>query len=291
MTRTFALVGDPVGHSLSPALQRAAFRAAAIEADYVLERVAPGRLAASWAGLLRRFAGLNVTIPHKEEAARLVDRLSPEARAAGSVNTVVEEAEGSVGHSTDGEGFLAALRRRTAGAPRRAVVLGTGGAARAVAASLARSGAGVLVMGRNRAAGETLARDLRAAGPGEVAYLGWGDAPLRRAVAGADLLVNATPLGGMADPSGCPLSPGIALDPGLVVFDLVYRPRRTPLLRRAAGAGCTVVEGIEMLIEQGARSFELWTGRSAPRQAMREAAVAALEAGEGRRAAAGGAGG
>ncbi len=293
-----ALIGDPVGHSLSPAMQRAAFDATALAWTYEAVRVTREELPEAWPALAARYAGLNVTIPLKEDVARLVDRRSPAAEATGSVNTVVfartARAGGlsgdpgdpgvpagaggaggageSFGDSTDGEGFMAALLRAVPAPPRRAVVLGTGGAARAVAHALAAAGAEVLVAGRNADAGRRLAADL---GTG-VGFIGADPREALASLGAGDLLANATPVGGVADPAGSPLPEGTPLRPGLVVFDLVYRPRRTALLRRAEAAGCVVVEGVEMLIEQGARSFALWTGREAPLDAMRAAARIAL---------------
>jgi shikimate dehydrogenase len=276
----FAVIGDPVAHSVSPPMQRAAFGAAGMDATYVAERVTAGALPAVWPELLRRLSGWNVTRPLKEAALTLVDDVAPEAETCGSVNTVVVRGERTAGHSTDGAGFLAALDRVRPGPARRAVILGTGGATRAVAAALAGTGATVLLVGRNEAAGRILAGDLSTRGAA-VTFAG-GPSALAGAVDGADLIVNATPMGDPTMPGVSPIPDDVALnalEPRPVVFDLVYRPRRTPLLERAAAAGCPTVEGIEMLIEQGARSFELWTGLPAPVDIMRAAAYRALAEG------------
>ncbi len=251
--RTVALIGDPVDHSVSPEMQRAAFRVAGLDLDYVAVRVRPEDLAAELPGLVETHAGLNVTRPLKEAVIPLLDEVAPEARDAGSVNTVAVKRGRTSGRSTDGAGFLAALRRTGAPAVRRAVVLGTGGAARAVSAALTGTGASVTMTGRDR---RNLVRDLD----------------------DADLLVNATPVGQVPDSDGCPVPADVRLHPGITVFDLVYRPRVTELLRRATAAGCRTVEGIDMLVEQGARSFEIWTGIPAPIDDMRTAALAALDA-------------
>lgn len=266
-----ALIGDPVVQSVSPAMHEAAFRATGLDLAYVAVRIGQEELGEVFPGLQRRFVGLNVTRPLKEIVIPLLDRIGPEAERAGSVNTIVFGSEASVGHSTDGEGFVNALRREGVTSIRRAVVLGTGGAARAIAASLIELGAEVALWGRNRAAGARIAERL------PVSFLPAveRDEGLSSALAEADLLVNATPVGGQGQDS--PLPHGIPLHPELTVFDLVYRPRRTMLLTMAATRGCRVVEGVEMLIEQGALSFELWTGRTAPVEVMREAAYRALE--------------
>lgn len=265
-----ALIGDPVAGSLSPRMQRAAFAAAGLDLDYTSVRIGRAELAGAFPALSRRFLGLNVTRPLKEAVIPMLEAVSGPAAAAGSVNTVVFSGGAACGESTDGTGFLAALARASHSPVRRALILGTGGAARAVAAALQGSGAAVAVAGRNTAAVERLRADLGVTATAT-------DTPaLTAAVAEADLLVNATPVGGEPAPVAMPLPDAVPLQPGLVVFDLVYRPRRTALLHRAAAAGCRTVEGIEMLIEQGARSFQLWTGCPAPVEAMRAAAYAGL---------------
>jgi shikimate dehydrogenase len=271
-----ALVGDPVAHSVSPAIQSAAFAAAGLDWQYRLVRVADGELEKAWPGLARRFRGLNVTSPHKQTAARLADALSPTAQTCASVNTLTFGPSGALGDSTDGAGFLRALRRHAPSVPKIAVVLGTGGAARAVVAALSAQGVEVRVVGRNHRAGVELARDLAGAGPGLVGFVGNEEGVLAASLDGAGLLVNATTLGGPAQSGRSPVPDGLQLSQGLIVFDLVYLPRRTPLLSRARASGCLVVEGLDMLVEQGALSFEAWTGVGAPLREMREAADQAV---------------
>ncbi len=262
-----ALVGDPVAGSVSPAMQNAAFHSLGLPFRYEALRVERGALAAEFGSLRRRFVGLNVTIPHKEEAARLVDVLEPASRASGSVNTVTFRNGRAVGDSTDGRGLLNALR---SGAPgrrlERALIVGTGGAARAIAAALLEAGLRVRVSGRNVGAAARLAKDV--VGVETVPLDG-----LAVALDDTDLLVSAVPAAAWDEAGALPHAP---LAAGLVVFDLAYRPRRTPLLERAIAEGATVIEGIELLIEQGALSFLLWTGVEPPRAVMREAAYAAL---------------
>ncbi|HJP64716.1 MAG TPA: shikimate dehydrogenase [Actinomycetota bacterium] len=262
-----ALIGDPVAHSVSPRMHQAAFDHCGFEVDYVALRVRRDEVETVFDDLRGRFVGLNVTRPLKEAVIPLVDRVGPKAAAARSVNTVVFGAE-TYGHSTDGTGFLRALAAADVDpAGRGALVLGTGGAARAVVAALVEQGAAVSVWGRNGQAASTVAAELGAAfTPAD---------RLAEALSGCDLLVNATPVGG--DGVDSPLTPDAELRRETAVFDLVYRPRRTPLLRRAGATGCRTIQGIEMLIEQGARSFELWTERAAPVEVMRRAAYEALE--------------
>lgn len=260
-TRLAAVIGAPVRHSRSPAIHNAAFAAAGLDWAYVALEVAPGRggdavRAASTLGL----AGLSVTMPHKADAARACDVLTPAAAALESVNTVVVLADGSLlGDSTDGEGFLRSLA--DAGldpAGRSVVVLGAGGAARAVAAALVGRGARVEVTARRREASDALA----AAVPGAVAGPWPGSGPVP-----AEIVVNATPVGMGADES-LPVEP--ASDQWIV--DLVYHPLETPLLRRARALGAPTVGGLGMLVHQAALAFEQWTGVPAPLETMRAAA-------------------
>ncbi len=280
MAGVIAIIGDPAAGSVSPAMHRAAFEATGLDLDYVAERVSPDALESWFAAARPRFVGLNVTRPLKEAILPLLDDVGPEAAAAGSVNTVVFRDGLATGRSTDGEGFLAALLPVHGRPPARAVVLGSGGAARAVAAALAGVGTSVVTIGRNAAAGVRMVVHLDGHGqrvrfqhvPEDVTALVAGT------LSGCDLLVNATPVGGDDDPAGCPLPPDVDVPPGITVFDLVYRPRRTQLLERALAAGCATIEGVEMLVEQGARSFQLWTGMDAPVDVMRTAAHHALDA-------------
>jgi shikimate dehydrogenase len=264
------LIGDPVSHSISPPMHEAAFRATGLDLSYVAVPVRREELGDAFPQLRTGFIGLNVTTPLKEDVIPLLDDLSPEAARAGSVNTIVF-GERSMGHSTDGTGFQAALRRAGMTSVRRAVVLGTGGAARAVSARLLDAGADVVVWGRNRPAGARIAEQL----PVSFVPADEGGERLASALSEADLLVNATPIGGRG--GGSPVPHGAALHRGLTVFDLVYRPRRTSLLHLAVSHGCRIVEGVEMLIEQGALSFGLLTGQKPPVAVMREAAYRALE--------------
>jgi shikimate dehydrogenase len=279
--RTVTLVGDPVGRSVSPAMQNAAFAAAGVDVRYEAVRVTREALPIAFEALARSCLGLNVTTPLKEAILPLLDEIDGEAARAGSVNTVrFDEGDRAIGSSTDGAGLLAALRgaeeSATAARAGVALILGTGGAARAVAASLADEGFKVAVAGRNELTGRRLVAGLEAAGRSRIGFISSGT--LTNVPEGTSLVVNATPLGGEAFPDRDPLPDAVDLPPGLTVVDLVYGPRRTRLLRRAAAAGCRAVEGIEMLIEQGARSFEVWTGISAPLEVMRTAAYAALDA-------------
>lgn len=266
-TRLAALIGSPARHSLSPAIHNAAFRALGLDWVYLVFEVPPGRVAGALAGMRALgIGGLSVTVPHKEEAAGAVDELAPDASVMGAVNTVVPEPGGRLrGDNTDGAGFLASLADAgVAVEGRRCLVRGAGGAARGVVWGLARSGAAevVVVPGRDRARAEATASVASAAG-------GAGRVGTPADVAGADLVVNATPLGLDGGPD-LPLDPSL-LGPGHVVVDLVPRAT-TAFLEAAAARGARPVDGLGMLVHQGALAFRMWTGLDPPLAVMHAAA-------------------
>ncbi|MEM3087350.1 MAG: shikimate dehydrogenase [Halobacteria archaeon] len=257
-TERFGIFGDPVGHTLSPPMQEAAFRALGIDAVYLPFRVPPERLGAALEGARSAgFRGLNITIPLKEAAFRRV-RPTEAARRMKAVNAV--DLRRGVGHNTDGEGALRALlRARVEPRGRRLLLLGAGGAARAAAHVLAERGAQVTIANRTLSRARGLAREVG----GRAVPLG----ALAREAPRADIVVNATSAG-MEE--GCLLRESW-LRPGQAVFDMVYRPPETELLRRARRRGARALSGVEMLVEQGAASFRFWTGREPPIGVMRRA--------------------
>ncbi|MFN9620781.1 MAG: shikimate dehydrogenase [Synechococcaceae cyanobacterium] len=296
-TALVGVLGDPVRHSLSPAMHNAALAELGLDWVYLALPVA----AAELPGALRALAaldcrGLNVTIPHKQAAADLADTLCPLATRLGAVNTLVPRPEGGWwGTNTDVEGFREPLQEALADGEgwggRRALVLGCGGSARAVVAGLVELGlAAVQLAGRRPEALEAFVADCRPWAPALEA-LPWpeGGDGLAAALAQADLVVNTTPVGMAAGRSGdpdpgaapCPLGPAEleALRPSAVVYDLIYTPRPTRLLQAAAGRGCPSLDGLEMLVRQGAAALRLWSGQAeVPLAAMRRAALAQLEA-------------
>jgi shikimate dehydrogenase len=263
-TRVVGIIGDPVGHSRSPAMHNAAFDALGLDWVYVAFPVPRGQGAAAVQAVATLgLAGLNVTMPHKADAAAACDDLSSEAAALGAVNTVVNMDGTLAGHSTDGDGFLRALDDEgITVAGRRAVVLGSGGAGRAITHALGRVGAHVTVAARRPEA----ARSAAALAPGGVAV---GVDEL--AVESFDVVVNATPLGMEGQP---PPFDTDRLHAGQFVFDTVY-PVETPLLREARARGLRAAGGLDMLVHQGALSFSLWTGVAPPLELMRAAASVA----------------
>ncbi len=267
-TRLLGVIGDPVSHSRSPRMQNAALRALGIDWAYVPLPVRADELEAALRGLRAvGFVGVNVTVPHKEAVARLVDELRPVAEASGSVNTVVFADDGRlIGDSTDGPAIAAAIASEVGEAYTGDVlVLGAGGSARAAAAALAQEGCAVRIHARRPEAAEALARDL--AQTGDVRAV----AELPDPVGG--VVVHCTPVGALVEPDAMPL-PATRLMDVRVVVDLAYRgdATPTPLITAAAEAGCAVVDGLEVLARQGARALEIWTGETAPLEVMLAAA-------------------
>jgi shikimate 5-dehydrogenase len=252
MTALVTLLGHRIGYSASPAMLNAAFSAAGIDARYELRDIAAEELPAAVDELRSAEAlGANVTQPHKVEALDLVDDVAPEVERVGALNTIVRRDERLTGHNTDLIGIAARLAA-LAPDPWQAVVLGDGGASRAVVIALTDAGAqGVNVVSR----------------------FDWHRIP--ELLIRADLLVNATPIGTASEESPIPAE---LLRPDLRVLDLVYRPSPTRLVREARAAGAAAEDGAAVLHAQAAASFELWTGRAAPLEVMRAALDADLEA-------------
>ena len=257
-TRLAGVIGWPVEHSRSPQMHNAAYAALEMDWAYVAMPVEPARLEQALRGAAALgFAGLNVTIPHKQATAAICDELSPEARRADSANTVLMLDGGRLrGETTDGQGMLDAIGDLPGPG---ALVLGAGGAARAAVAALAGAGLAVTVSARRREAAEQLAQELGATATG------W---PAREA---PELIVNATPLGQAGEADRLPLDAGL-LD-GRVVCDLAYRGdgAETGLIAAARVRGARAVDGLEVLVGQGALAFRLFTGAEPPIEIMRVA--------------------
>jgi len=281
MTRRVVLIGHPVAHSLSGAMQQAAFDAAGIDARYELWDRAPLELSDAIAELrAEEFLGANVTIPHKEKTVPLVDKTTDEAHATGAVNTITKDGKRLIGHNTDVAGFTHALDALVGKQkmPRGAVVLGAGGGARAVVFGLVRAGfTRVIVFNRHLHRGEALVKFFgRSAAHMELRAMPWHESVLEAELSKAKVFVNATSVG--LDPNDTPI-PGELIPPDLLVLDLIYNPARTRLMREAEAAGCHVMNGEGMLLHQGAAAFELWTGKPAPLDLMREKLEEAIAAG------------
>ncbi len=268
-TKVFALIGDPVEGSLSPPMYNAAFRHLGMDCVYVAFRVPSTSLREAVRGVRAMgIRGLNVTHPHKLSILPLLDDLHPSAREVGAVNTVKNEEGRLVGFNTDGEGAVNFLRERL-GSLRgsRVVILGAGGAARALAFSLLREGVELTVLNRTPSRARRLVLELRRRG-GKAEWGGLGREEIRGALSGADLLINATPVGMDSTET---LVTSDLMHRDLFVLDLVYHPPETALMREARRAGARAENGLGMLLHQAALAFTLFTGRKAPLEVMRRA--------------------
>ena len=268
-TKTYCIIGDPIHHSLSPAMQNAAFAAKGLNCTYIAFRVPEAELKESVESLRSiRISGFNVTAPHKTQVMRYLDELEGTAKKAAAVNTV-NNIEGIFrGYNPDVYGFIEPLRKRQVDfRSMHVLLLGSGGAARAVVVALAEAGNGIaklIIANRNVQRANELAK--LASDFGMKCEL----APLDRAQDSSptcDLIVNATTLGMNNESSVIDYQ---HIQKGSIVYDIVYRPMVTDLIENAKYAQASVVYGYEMLIEQGAKAFEIWTGLSAPRDAMKK---------------------
>jgi len=282
-THICGLIGDPVEHTMSPAIHNAAFKKLGLDYVYVAFRVKPENLARAVAGLRAlNVRGFNVTIPHKVSVVPLLDNLDPLAEKIGAVNTVVNDGGHLKGYNTDAEGFFRALRDKgIAPQDKEVIVLGAGGASRAISYILAANGARLTVL--NRSLELEWAKDIaglirRELGK-EVKVGVLTPRTLSPALEKADILVNATSVGMNPSSDKSPVPAGL-LKRRHIVFDIVYNPMMTKLIREAKAVGAKVIGGVDMLAWQGALAFEKWTGRTAPVDLMRREAVKMLESHE-----------
>jgi shikimate dehydrogenase len=278
-TKICGLIGDPVQHSMSPAMQNAAFRKLGLDYLYLPFRVRKEELGQAIAGM-RAFnmRGLNVTVPHKVAVIQFLDKLDHLARRIGAVNTIVNDDGVLTGYNTDATGFLQALlARKIQPKGKRAVILGAGGASRAISFILADRGAHLTIL--NRALeldwAKELARRISQTFSQKVKALELSRENLAVLLKKADILVNATSVGMAPSVNKTPV-PRNLLHPGLIVYDIVYNPLKTRLLREAEAVGASTISGVDMLVWQGASAFEKWTGQKAPVELMKREAVRLL---------------
>lgn len=277
-TTVCGIVGDPVAHTLSPAMHNAAFEHLGLDFVYVPWRVFRGATEGCAAALRTLgIRGINVTVPHKVDIMAHLDRIDPCAARIGAVNTIVNHDGELFGYNTDAAGFIQGLGGSGISVQgRQVVVMGAGGAARAVVFSLLDSGARVTVLNRDAARAAALAHDAMSIGRSVVAHGPLNATVLNKSLKDAVLLVNTTSVGmqPLSEQSPCPST---LLRRDLAVCDIVYSPRVTKLLREAAAMGSVTVDGIEMLVRQGAETFELWTGVPAPVDVMRTVVLKELD--------------
>ncbi len=267
------VLGFPVAENPTCVMQEAAFSALGLNWRYLTIEVQPNDLAAAMQGV-RAFGmqGINLTIPHKVAVMNLLDEIAPDAALIGAVNTVRREGARLIGENTDGKGFLRGLTQDARIDPigKQVVVFGAGGAARAVATELALAGAAeILVINRTVTRGEHLVKDLRERVNANASFIPWVNT--YSVDAGSDILVNATSIGLYPDVEAIPAVDLSAARPDLLVCDVIPNPPETPLLRLAQAKGMPILNGLAMLVYQGAIGFEMWTGLKAPENVMREA--------------------
>lgn len=268
-TRICCLIGEPVEHSLSPLIHNAGYQALGINYTYVPFRVRDIKLAIEGIkGLGIR--GASITIPHKTSAIKYLDRIDPLAEAIGAVNTIVNDDGVLTGYNTDGKGALKALEEVTKLGGKKAVLIGGGGSALAIAVGLKKKGVKLVVLNRTEDKARKLAKQINAEDSGSLERLA--------EISSADILINATSVG-MLPETDQSIIPKELLHDRLTVFDIVYNPKETRLLIEAREKGCAIVYGYKMLLYQASKQFELFTGRQAPLPAMESALAQALEGG------------
>ncbi|HEX3743462.1 MAG TPA: shikimate dehydrogenase [Bryobacteraceae bacterium] len=273
-----ACFGQPVDENPTGVMQEAGFRELGLHWRYLTIEVPPAKLREAVAGARALgFRGFNCTIPHKVAVMQYLDEIAPDAAVIGAVNTVRREGDRLIGENTDGKGFLHGVRTDAGLDPRgrRAVVLGAGGAARAIVTELALAGAAeVLVVNRSPERGQTMVADLAAKTGRPIRFEPWRG---EYAISGdIDLVVNATSIGLYPDVEAMPPVKLSGARPGMLVCDVVFNPPETPLLAEARRLGLPTLDGLSMLVYQGTIGFQLWTGREAPAAVMKQALAAAL---------------
>jgi shikimate dehydrogenase len=274
MTKYVGLIGWPVEHSVSPAMHNAAFAALGLDWRYDLLPVRPGELEREVPKLAEDgYLGFNITVPHKQDALALAQTRSDATRRIGAANTLTIGADGSLhATNTDAPGFWSDLLQHGLGhPPADALILGTGGSARAVAHALLSEGWQVHILSRDSARARKFARSMG----GERAHALSHEALARRASQVA-LIVNCTPVGMWPDIAASPWPDGVPVPSGVTVYDLVYNPSRTAFMAQAEASGARAIGGLGMLVRQGAIAFELWTGLAPSLETMRGAAEQAL---------------
>ncbi|MGF3522988.1 MAG: shikimate dehydrogenase [Candidatus Bathyarchaeia archaeon] len=277
-TRVYGVIGDPIAHSLSPTLHNAAFEALKMDCAYLAFHVKSSEVENALRGMRGLgIAGLNVTMPHKSAVLPFLDEVEQTARFLGSVNTISNRDGKLLGFSTDGVGALNALKLNGVDlCSKKVLLLGGGGTAKAVAYALTREVGELVILNRSPQKIAPLTESLNRQFKAQVAGGLLEPSSLRQNLQDADVLINATSVGMYPDEAHSLVEPSW-LKPDLTVMDVVYNPVETKLAKDAKNAGAKVISGVEMLIYQGAASFEIWTGKPAPIEVMRKAALKRLE--------------
>jgi len=274
MENITGVFGFPVAENPTGVMQNAAFRALGLNWRYLNFEVKAEKLGNAVLGMraMNNFRGVNCTIPHKVAVIQYLDEIATSAQVIGAVNTVRRDDDRLIGENTDGKGFMRALGDDADidATGVHAVVLGAGGAARAITVELALAGASqITVVNRSSARGETLVRLLNEKTPARAEFVAWADA--YRVPEGADLLINATSIGLYPNIDDAPDVDFATITPGMVVCDVIPNPPSTSFLRQAAARGAKTLDGLGMLVYQGAIAFKMWTGQEASTEVMRQA--------------------
>ncbi|HME52946.1 MAG TPA: shikimate dehydrogenase [Candidatus Lokiarchaeia archaeon] len=280
-TRVLCVIGDPIEHTMSPAMHNAAIEALGLDLVYVAFHVLPEKLESAINGFKALdVLGINVTIPHKINVMQYLDDIDPVARGIGAVNTIKNVDGEFLGRNTDADGSIQALNAAGIDVKGALVsLLGAGGGARAVGFALAREGASIDILVRKEdvEAGAEIVSDIQALFPScSVESMLLDEAAIENVIPASSVVINATPIG-MYPNEGESLLEASCLHPGMGVLDLVYNPLETMLLRHAREVGCNVVPGIDMLVNQGAMAFEWWTSEKPPMDVMKQAAISILD--------------
>ena len=278
-TKICGIIGDPIEHTMSPVMHNAAFKNKGVDYVYLPFRVKKEELGRAIEGMRAlNIRGLNITIPHKVAVIQFLDELDPLADKIGAVNTIVNDDGVLKGYNTDATGFLQALlERKIEPKEKSVVILGAGGASRAISFILAERCAHIVILNRLLELdwATELASRISQIFTKEVEALELNKENLSRVLGKADILVNATSVGMSPDINETPVNSDL-LRPNLVVYDIVYNPIKTRLQREAEVAGATVISGLDMLVWQGALAFEKWTGQKAPVNLMKEEVIKLL---------------
>ncbi len=271
------VIGNPIEHSMSPAMHNAAIQALKLDYRYLAFQVLPERLQDAIQGMRALgISGLNVTIPHKEKAIPFLDEIEETAAKIGAINTIKNDKGLLIGRNTDGEGAIAAIQAAGWGLDRsNVVIIGSGGAARAIAYNLAKIVPRIIILYQIKEQADKLVADLEKHSKATIINAPLDEDCTGREIQEADLLIHATPVGMHPNVNKSVLSKK-CLHSDLNVFDIVYNPLQTQLLKDAKEAGCATLGGIDMLVNQGALSFEWWTGVAPNKALMKQAAIKAL---------------
>ena len=277
-TRVCGVIGDPIEHTLSPIMHNAAFQSLGLDYVFLAFKVKPPQVEAAVNGMRAlNIRGLNVTMPHKTTVIDHLDRVDLSAQIVKSVNTILNKESLLFGFNTDGVGALKALRESGVEPKgRKVLLLGAGGAARAIAYTLSKEADELAILNRTCKDAQNLAKLLEKTANKKIVSGSLSPGEIQNSIQDSDILINATSIGmkPKAEESPVPLK---LLSPNLAVMDIVYNPLETKLVKDAKSVGAKVVSGVEMLIYQGAASFEIWTGKSAPVEVMRKEALTHLQ--------------